>query len=199
MSCAERLRMVIRTKICNRCLDPSYVHRHRGSVHKDCRAQKDEKRFKCNNRGCRLHYLLCEQHKDENSDRLEKNADFWSEKGVTFSHSVSILSSSSSSPSSSASKSNTVTVNGAKIGEAILPIQIVNVENSVKAQVMFDNCSQNSFILEDFAKQLKLNGTPISFILVTTDGQRTQKSGNLYQIRLKDKENNVHQIDVIGD
>ena len=79
-----------------------------------------------------------------------------------------------------------------------MPIQVVNVENSVKAQVMFDNCSQNSFILEDFAKQLKLNGTPISFILVTTDGKRTQKSGNLYQIRLKDKENNVHQIDVIG-
>merc|ERR1711983_237676 len=105
---------------------------------------------------------------DENSDRLEKNADFWSEKGVTFSHSVSILSSSSSSPLSSASKSNAVTINGAKIGEAILPIQVVNVENSVKAQVMFDNCSQNSFILEDFAKQLKLNGTPISFILITT-------------------------------
>ena len=98
---------------------------------------------------------------------------------------------------------NNVMVNGAKIGQAILPIQQVQVHGSpsrnvVKIVTMFDNCSQNSFINEKAAKKLQLKGDKISFILITTDGNRSRMYGTLYELEIVDIHGEVHQIQVIG-
>ena len=99
--------------------------------------------------------------------------------------------------------SNNIMVNGTKIGNAILPIQQVQVhgspsKNVVKIVTMFDNCSQNSFIKEKTAKKLQLKGDKISFILITTDGNRSKMSGMLYELEIVDIAGEVHRIQVIG-
>ena len=79
--------------------------------------------------------------------------------------------------------SNTSAINGANIGATLNPIMMVMVyEANAKLRVMFDNCSQSTFIREDLAKKLKLHGSPISFILVCTDGSEAKKVGMKYTV-----------------
>ena len=97
--------------------------------------------------------------------------------------------------------SNSVMVNGCKLGTAILPIQSIEVQgrnSNQKLTTMFDNCSQNSIIQDDVAKDLQLNGESISFTLICTDGSRKQMNGKLYNLKLIDKEGEKHAIEAIG-
>ena len=95
--------------------------------------------------------------------------------------------------------SNSVMVNGAKLGQAILPIQNVKVfQSQFTVKMMFDNCSQNTFILDETAQKLKLDGVKISFTLICTDGSRTKKNGKLYDVKIVDNQSVVHQIQAIG-
>ena len=72
------------------------------------------------------------------------------------------------------------------------------MESSIVINVMSDNCSQNTFILEAKAKELNCKGSKISYILVCTDGSRSQKSGWLYDVSLLDKDGIVHTVQAIG-
>ena len=95
--------------------------------------------------------------------------------------------------------SNTSAINGANIGATLNPIMMVMVyEANAKLRVMFDNCSQSTFIREDLAKKLKLHGSPISFILVCTDGSEAKKVGMKYTVTLLDKSGNHHMVEAIG-
>ena len=96
-------------------------------------------------------------------------------------------------------KSSAAAVNGAKIGSTLNPIVMVRVANSEsQLRVMWDNCSQSTFIRNSVAKKLKLKGEPISFILVCTDGTEKKTTGMKYQVVLIDKERNRHEIEAIG-
>ena len=97
------------------------------------------------------------------------------------------------------SNSSGVIVNGVKMGEAILPIQLVKVEgNNMELNTMFDNCSQNTFILDEAAQQLRLRNRNISFILVCTNGQKTKMRSRLYELTLIDVNGDHHSIQAIG-
>ena len=92
-----------------------------------------------------------------------------------------------------------VIVNGITLGQAILPIQTVKTANSpVQINVMSDNCSQNTFILEATARKLNCHGNRISYVLVCTDGSRSKKSGWLYNVCLLDKDGAIHEVQAIG-
>ena len=96
MTCGTRLQMVYRTKICQFCLDPNYVHKRRGERHRNCPAFSSSGSFKHSCNSCKYHYLICERHMEENEEKLEQSRTFWSEQGKYFSNSVSMLSSASS-------------------------------------------------------------------------------------------------------
>ena len=102
-------------------------------------------------------------------------------------------------------KSNAATVkiavNGAKakIGTTLNPIMMVPIDKSpLQVKTLFDNGSQSSFIRESCAKNLKLKGTPVSYILVCTDGSEKKMTGNRYEITLVDRDKHRHYIEVIG-
>ena len=80
-----------------------------------------------------------------------------------------------------------------------LPIQnipLANVNTTVRC--MFDNCSQTTFIQNRTAQKLNIKGTPISFVLICTDGSEKPSNGYLYKLNLKDKNGYTHQIEAIG-
>ena len=89
------------------------------------------------------------------------------------------------------------TVNGTRIGGTILPIQKIRVSGTA-ANTMFDNCSQNSFVSNDFAKRLNLHGKNISFVLICTDGTRTRMNSKLFSLTIIDINGDCHQIDAIS-
>ena len=96
-------------------------------------------------------------------------------------------------------KSNAVQINGSKLGATLNPILMVKVDKSpYQVRTMFDNCSQSSFIRDSCARKLKLKGTPVSYVLVCTDGSETKMMGNRYEIVLLDRAKNRHCIEVIG-
>ena len=97
------------------------------------------------------------------------------------------------------SASNSVTINGCKLGETILPIQKIDVQgSSKKLNTLFDNCSQNSFIRESVAKDLKLKGQNISYTLICSDGSKKRFSSKLYKLKLVDKFGKYHAVELIG-
>ena len=92
-----------------------------------------------------------------------------------------------------------VQVNGTRIGGTILPIQQVKASgSSTLVNTMFDNCSQNSFVSNDFARRLKLQGKNISFILICTDGSKTKMRSKLYKLTIIDINGDRHQLEAIG-
>ena len=95
--------------------------------------------------------------------------------------------------------SSSLVINGAKLGGAILPIQVISVPDQARGlNCMWDNCSQNSFIKERTAKRLQLRGKKISFVLVCTNGSRSNMTGQLYDVPIADTDGNVHEIQAIG-
>ena len=95
--------------------------------------------------------------------------------------------------------SNSIVVNGINLGTSILPIQHVNVPGPINSlMVMWDNCSQNTFIAQQAARKLKLSGVPISYILVCTDGSKKSLTGTLYDVEIVDISGNIHQIQAVG-
>ena len=92
-----------------------------------------------------------------------------------------------------------VKVNGTKVGQAVLPIQSVPISESKEPiTVMFDNCSQNSFLLNDVARNLGLVGINISFVLICTNGSKTKMTSKLYRLTLVDRRGDNHNIEAIG-
>ena len=89
-------------------------------------------------------------------------------------------------------------VNGTQIGQAILPIQLVKTDHDGDLNTLLDICSQNTFVKESAARRLKLEGPPIRYTLVTTDGKRSQMNGHLYDLTLVDVNNTAHHIQAIG-
>ena len=122
MTCGTRLQMVYRTKICQFCLDPNYVHKRKGERHRNCPALSSSGSFKHSCNSCKYHYLVCERHIEENEEKLEQSRTFWSEQGKYFSNSVSMLSSASSnrrmSRQSPSSRSPSVNFNKSAIDVA---------------------------------------------------------------------------------
>ena len=95
--------------------------------------------------------------------------------------------------------SNRTMVNGLNVGSAILPIQLISSPVAPNGlQTMFDNCSQNTFLCEKSAKKYQLKGDHVSYILVTTDGEKKNMTGTLYDLELIDRYSNTHQIQTIG-
>ena len=94
---------------------------------------------------------------------------------------------------------NAVVVNGTVMGEAILPIQMIDVDQANKPlRAMFDNCSQNTFISNATAEYLNLNGPNISFVLICTNGSKTKMKSKLFKVTLIDVNGDHHQIEAIG-
>ena len=90
-------------------------------------------------------------------------------------------------------------VNGVKVGSTIIPVVDIKMAGSkFVLSSLFDNCSQTSFILNSVARKHKLKGKLVSFVLVTTDGNKTKKVSNLYKIRLEDIYGNIHEVEAIG-
>ena len=103
------------------------------------------------------------------------------------------------SSSTSLIASSLTMVNGVKMGETLLPIQMIPAtENDKMIRVMFDNCSQSTFLLNKTAAKLGIKGVPISYILVCTDGTRKPMTGLLYKFLLKDMAGNYHEIEAVG-
>ena len=160
--------------ICTYCLTP-------GHYWTDCWSQ-EELSCPC---GSTFNQYICVKTDD---CKLRKN---WT--NVTTNNTTNVVSNSANS------KESSVIVNGIKLGQAILPIQSVKVANTnIAINMMSDNCSQNTFILDSTAKKLKCKGSRISYILVCTDGSRNKKVGWLYEVSLLDTTGNVHQIQAIG-
>ena len=103
------------------------------------------------------------------------------------------------SSSTSMTASFSTMVNGVRMGETLLPIQIIPAtEENVPIRVMFDNCSQSTFLLNKTAKKLGMKGVPISYILVCTDGSKKKMTGWLYKLSLKDLSCEYHEIEAVG-
>ena len=160
--------------ICTYCLTP-------GHYWTDCWSQ-EELGCPC---GSTFNQYICVKTDD---CKLRKN---WT--NVTTNNTTNVVCNSSKSNESS------VIVNGIQLGQAILPVQSVQVDgSSLSINMMSDNCSQNTFILDSTAKKLKCTGTRISYTLVCTDGSRSNKVGWLYEVALLDNEGNIHQVQAIG-
>merc|ERR1712215_594576 len=84
------------------------------------------------------------------------------------------------------------------MGETLLPIQMIPATKDINIRVMFDNCSQSTFILNKTAAKLGIKGVPISYILVFTDGTKKPMTGLLYKFLLKDVACNYHEIEAVG-
>ena len=90
-------------------------------------------------------------------------------------------------------------VNGVKMGETLLPIQMIPAtDKDVVIRVMFDNCSQSTFILTSTANRLGIKGVPISYTLVCTDGTKRNMKGKLFRLRLKDIGGKYHELEAVG-
>ena len=90
-------------------------------------------------------------------------------------------------------------VNGVNMGEALLPMQVIKVSNTeVNIRVMFDNCSQSTFIHTKTAKHLGLNGVAVTYILICTDGSRKKMRGLLHKLKIRDIFGKDHDIEAIG-
>ena len=92
-------------------------------------------------------------------------------------------------------------VNGVQMGQALLPIQVLSISIlhvDYKIRVMFDNCSQSTFILAATAIKLGLRGVFVDYILICTDGSRKKMQGNLYKLTLKDITGENHEIEAIS-
>ena len=89
-STKERSRLVFKTRLCRFCLDPNYVHKKKGDRHINCPAFSKPMIYNC--KACRVHYLVCEEHVNQNAEKLEQSNKFWTSKGKMFS-TVSVLSS----------------------------------------------------------------------------------------------------------
>ena len=95
--------------------------------------------------------------------------------------------------------SSSAKVNNVKIGQTLNPIIKVRVSQSnVVLNSLFDNCSQSTFLLNSVAKKLKLKGSMVNYVLICTDGSRTQKNGFIYNMQIKDVYGNSHHIEAIG-
>ena len=109
-----------------------------------------------------------------------------------------------SKTSSSISTTDTISssltmVNGVSMGDALLPIQKIPLSNfEAELRVMFDNCSQSTFIRTKTAKKLKLKGVLIDYILICTDGSERKMRGFLYKLSLRDMSGELHELEAIG-
>ena len=95
MSTPQRKEIVDLVRFCTFCLDFKYVHRD-GVQHPNCPAFKGPVFYSCQNQSCRLHYLVCDEHEDDNKEKLERTSRLWSNRGKVFSHVVSVICSSPS-------------------------------------------------------------------------------------------------------
>ena len=140
---------------------------------KDCFSTED---FGCPC-GSEINYLIC-----PNTQECQKRSNWNKTSGNTV----------------SLNTSSTI-VNGARVGATLNPIVHVQILGSdVSLPTMFDNCSQTTFILNSVARENKLRGRNISFVLVCTDGSKSKKIGKLFQVSLRDIDGNTHQIQAIG-
>ena len=105
----------------------------------------------------------------------------------------------SSSTSTTNTASSLTVVNGVCMGNALLPIQSIPLSNSkVQLRVMFDNCSQSTFIKTKVAKKLKLKGVLVNYILICTDGSEKEMQGLIYKLSLRDMSGEHHELEAIG-
>ena len=85
------------------------------------------------------------------------------------------------------------------MGNALLPIQTIPLSNfEADLKVMFDNCSQSTFIKTKVAKKLKLKGILVNYILVCTDGSEKEMRGFIYKLSLRDMSGEHHELEAIG-
>ena len=153
---------------CNWCLGPGHSFNY-------CTSEEDDIACPCNSSGYNL-YLCCKT----DDCKLRKN---W--KNV--------------SSSTTSITSSLTMVNGVNMGEALLPMQVIKVSNTeVNIRVMFDNCSQSTFIHTKTAKHLGLNGVAVTYILICTNGSRKKMRGLLHKLKIRDIFGKDHDIEAIG-
>ena len=74
MTMKERVQICKRAKICLSCHDPDYIYKMHDNSKHDCPAKNGKKgRFTCT--VCNLHMWVCETHKEDNKQPLEKFKD----------------------------------------------------------------------------------------------------------------------------
>ena len=145
-----------------------------GHQAKDCRSPNDDLACPC---GSDINYLICPK-----TQACQTRSNWNKTSGNTVSMNTS-----------------STIVNGARVGATLNPIVNVRMSGSnTHLPTMFDNCSQTTFILNSVARENKLKGRNISFVLVCTDGSKSQKIGKLFQVSLCDIDGNIHQIQAIG-
>lgn len=91
-------------------------------------------------------------------------------------------------------------VNGVPIGKTLLPLQMISTVGKQKTllRIMFDNCSQTTFILESAARRLKLRGKEIFYALIITNGTKVPSKGKLYTLTLQDRQGELHEVQAIS-
>ena len=105
----------------------------------------------------------------------------------------------SSISTTSTTASSLTLVNGVTMGNALLPIQTIPLSNfEADLRVMFDACSQSTFIRNNTAKMLKLKGVLVNYILVCTDGSEKEMKGFIYKLNLRDMSGHHHELEAIG-
>ena len=92
MTTPERRRILNIAKMCMFCLDPVFVKKSPAHRHYRCPAFEKPQSYTCKGENCRVHYLVCEKHFDENKEKRKQNDKFWESRKKKFIHSTSHLS-----------------------------------------------------------------------------------------------------------
>ena len=96
------------------------------------------------------------------------------------------------------SNNGAVSPNGVPMGKSLLPVQDIDTNLGFQLKTMFDNCSQTSFLSEETAKKHNLQGSPVKYTLICTDGRQEPKFGRLYKLVLIDKNGKFIRIQAVG-
>ena len=142
---------------CTYCMEPGHSVKH-------CKNDDEEMKCPCGDT-FRSIYICCKT--DDCKTRKNWPAEMSSSTSITAAFST--------------------VINGVKMGETLLPIQMIPAtEENIPIRVMFDNCSQSTFILNKTAAKLGIKGLPINYILVCTDGTKKPMTGHLYKFLIRD-------------
>ena len=71
MNMKQRIEICRKAKMCLSCHDPEYTFKG-GDRNHNCGKGGKKSRYTCTNTGCRRHMWVCEKHRSENKDALEK-------------------------------------------------------------------------------------------------------------------------------
>jgi len=81
---------------------------------------------------------------------------------------------------------------------AQVPVHSTSTHRSTSALILTDSGSTDSFVTHQLARELHLQGNPISVSIKVVDGQYEEESTMLYQLALEDSAGARHVVEAIG-